>query len=314
MLRVLEPGALSTVQDEGRPAAAHLGVPRSGACDAWSMAVANRLLDNEAGAAVIEMTVLGATFEVTATGVIAIAGADMGAQVIEEGRLLDNGASHLVRAGTTLCFGPAGRGVRAYLALPGGLAVEPVLGSRSTCLAGGFGGLDGRSLTKGDRLDASTAPMAPEPGRRWPAGAFDPTDPDAPVRVIAVAEAPGAHPDVLEALVASAWTVSPVGDRTGVRLVGEQLPISEAAAALVSSGLLPGAVQVPASGEPIILLADAPTVGGYPVPAIVSRADLAIVAQRQPGEALRLERTEPRAARDAASVQRVVLAEGGAIR
>ena len=112
-------------------------------------------------------------------------------------------------------------------------------------------------------------------------------------------EAPGVHPDALEALIARRWTVSPVGDRTGVRLEGGPLPTSEAAAALVSSGLLPGAIQVPASGEPIVLLADAPTVGGYPVPAVVARADLAIVAQRRPTDRVEFTLATARAAREA---------------
>jgi urea carboxylase len=313
MLRVLEPGALSTVQDDGRPASAHLGVPRSGACDPWSMAVANRLLGNDAGAAVLEMTVLGATLEVTATGVIAIAGADMEAHVVEEGRRLERGTSHLVRAGTTLRFGPAVRGVRAYLALPGGIAVEPVLGSRSTCLAGGFGGLDGRPLLLGDRLAASADPRLAAPGRRWPTDSFDPTDPRAPVRLVAVVEAPGVHPDAFDALVASTWTVSPIGDRTGIRLEGQPLPTSEAAATLVSSGLIVGAIQLPASGEPIVLLADGPTIGGYPVPAVVTRADQPILAQRGAGDRVVFSVVDVEAARLAARDSWRELARTGSV-
>ena len=313
MLRVIEPGALSTVQDPGRPAAAHLGVPVSGACDAWSMAVANRLLDNVPGAAVLEMTLLGAAFEVMASGVIAVAGADMDAVVGGEGRRLEPGASHRVEAGTRLRFRAAVRGVRAYLAIPGGIDVEPVLGSRSTCLAGGFGCLAGRPLAPGDVLLPMRAPTQALAGNVWPAGGFDPTDPDAPVRVVAVPDAPSVHPDALEALVERPWTVSPIGDRTGVRLEGARIPISEAAAALVSSGVLPGAIQLPASGEPIVLLADAPTIGGYPVPAVVARADLPIVAQRQPGERVRFSMCTAAEARNAASARRVLLAEGGTL-
>lgn len=305
MLRVLEPGLLATIQDEGRPAAAHLGVPRSGACDAWSMHIANLLLSNEAGAAVLEMSLLGATFEITMTGVIAIAGADMGARIVEEDRPLATGASHLVRAGTTLHFGPATRGVRTYLALPGGVDVGVVLGSRSTCLAGGFGGLEGRPLMPGDRLDARADPMAPRAGRSWSAGGFDPTDPEAEVTVVAVPDAPGVHRDALDALIARPWTVSPVGDRTGLRLEGEALPTSQAADTLVSGGVMPGAIQVPPSGLPIVLLADAPTLGGYPVPAVVARADLAIVAQRQSGVDLRFVAITPEEARMASAERRI---------
>jgi 5-oxoprolinase (ATP-hydrolysing) subunit C len=283
MLRVLEPGALSTIQDGGRPAAAHLGVPISGACDIWSMAVANLLLDNAADAAVLEMTLLGATFEVVASGVIAIAGADMEAVIPGQGRVLVSGRSHAVESGTTLRFNGAVRGMRAYLALPGGIDVEPILGSRSTCLAGRFGGLDGRPLAMGDVLAPSRAPTGAALGRPWPSGGFDPVI-ERVVRVVAVPDAPGVHPDAVDALVRRPWSVSPVGDRTGVRLEGDPLPTSGAADTLSSSGLLPGAVELPPSGEPIIMLADAPTIGGYPVPAVVARVDLPIVAQRQPGD------------------------------
>jgi biotin-dependent carboxylase-like uncharacterized protein len=263
------------------------------------MAVANRLLDNEDGAAVLEMTLLGAVLEVTASGVIAIAGADMGAIVEGEARPLSPGRSHALRAGSVVRFGAAERGMRAYLALPGGIDDEPVLRSRSTCLAGGFGGLDGRALREGDLLAASRAPGAAEAGRHWPAGGFDPTDPGAPVRIVAVPDSPGVHPDALAALIGREWRISPVGDRTGARLEGTPLPTSDAAATLVSSGVVPGGIQIPASGEPIVLLADAPTIGGYPVPAIVARADLPIVAQRPPGERIPWLRIDAEGARQA---------------
>ena len=104
------------------------------------------------------------------------------------------------------------------------------------------------------------------------------------MRIVPTDDAPGVHPDALDALVSRTWTVSPIGDRTGARLDGEPVPSDETGAMLISSGVLPGAIQILPSGLPIVLLADAPTIGGYPVPAVVVRADLAIVAQRQPGE------------------------------
>lgn len=310
MLRVLEPGALSTVQDGGRRTAVHLGVPISGACDAWSMTVANRLLDNAHDAAVLEMTLLGATLEVTASGVVALAGADMEAHVVEDGRPLMTGRSHRILAGTTLRFGAALHGARTYLALPGGIDVEPVLGSRSTCLSGGFGGLGGRSLAAGDELRAARPPTDGRPNRRWSSGVFDPTA-EQPIRIVALPGAPGLDRNAVQALLQSAWTVSPIGDRTGLRLDGTAMPIDEAAAALVSAGVLPGALQLPPSGLPIVLLADAPTVGGYPVPAMVASADQPVVAQRQPGDVLTFVRVTAGEARSAAIARRAVLAERG---
>ncbi|MFI5254958.1 MAG: biotin-dependent carboxyltransferase family protein, partial [Candidatus Limnocylindrales bacterium] len=225
-------------------------------------------------------------FAVRTTGVVAIAGADLGAEIPEEGRALAPGGSYLVRAGTTLRFGAARAGLRAYLALPGGIAVEAVLGSASTCLPGGFGGLDGRPLRPGDVLPPLRAASAAPAGRRWPPGGFDPLDP-APLAVVPVAEAAGVGAGALEALLASAWTVSPRSDRSGVRLEGPALPTDPQAGTLLSRGMVPGAIQLPPRGEPIVLQADGPTVGGYAVAAVVAEADLGRLAQRGAGMEVR---------------------------
>ncbi|MFI5291657.1 MAG: biotin-dependent carboxyltransferase family protein, partial [Candidatus Limnocylindrales bacterium] len=203
MLRVVEPGLLSSVQDVGRPAAVHLGVPVSGACDSWSMAVANRLLDNEPGAAVLEMTMLGATFEVLASGVIAIAGADMEAVVVEHGRPLAPGRSHVVERGATLRFAAARAGMRTYLALPGGIDVPAVLGSRSTCLAGGFGGLGGRAIGPGDVLRPARSPADATAGQAWPSIEGDPFA-ERVVRIVPVQHAPGVDRNAIAALFGQA--------------------------------------------------------------------------------------------------------------
>lgn len=286
MLEVLEPGALSTVQDRGRPGYLDQGVPRSGALDGWSLAAANLLVGNPVGAAALEVTALGPVFAVRTTGVIAIAGADLEATIPEEGRALAPGGSYLVRAGTTLRFGAAAAGLRAYLALPGGIAVEALLGSASTCLPGGFGGLDGRALRPGDVLAPTRASTAAPAGRRWPSGVFDPLDPT-PLAVIPTADPAGVAAGALEALLASAWTVSPRSDRAGVRLDGAALSTDPQAGTLVSRGMVPGAIQLPPGGQPIVLLADGPTVGGYPVAAVVAGDDLSRLAQRSAGMEVR---------------------------
>ncbi|HUS14214.1 MAG TPA: biotin-dependent carboxyltransferase family protein, partial [Chloroflexia bacterium] len=200
---------LSTVQDGGRPELAHLGVPRAGACDPWALAAANTLLGNPADAAALEITVAGPELQVLATCVVALAGADLGAHVPEEGRLLPPGAAYLLRGGTRLAF-KGGSGARAYVALPGGIAVPPVLGSAATYLAGGFGGVGGRALRPGDRLRARTPEDRRAAGRRWPEQLPGPAYAGTPiVRVL-----PGPHgawfaPDALQALVASEWEVGP---------------------------------------------------------------------------------------------------------
>jgi allophanate hydrolase subunit 2 len=157
--------------------------------------------------------------------------------------------------------------------------VEAVLGSASTCLAGGFGGLAGRALRGGDRLAPVRAPGAASPGRHWLAGGFDPLDP-APIAIVATAAGAGVQRDWLADLLASTWLISPQADRTGVRLEGPTLPSDAEAGSLVSRGMAPGAIQVPPDGQPIVLLADGPTVGGYPVAAVVAGVDLARLAQR----------------------------------
>jgi urea carboxylase len=286
VLEVIEPGALSTIQDGGRLGYLDQGVPRSGAADGWSLGVANLLLGNRAHAAVLEMTLLGPAFAVRSTGTVAIAGADFGAEIPEEGRTLAPGGSYLVRAGTTLRFGAARSGVRGYLALPGGIDVAVVLDSASTCLAGGFGGIDGRPLRGGDVLVPSRTTAGPGAGRRWPVAGFDPLD-DAAIRVVSVPDADGVHAAVMERLLGAAWTISARSDRTGVRLEGSPLPTDRRAGALVSRGVVPGALQVPPDGWPIVLLADGPTVGGYPVPAVVASTDLARLAQRPTGAEVR---------------------------
>jgi allophanate hydrolase subunit 2 len=165
MLEVVEPGLLATVQDGGRPASTDLGVPVGGACDPWSLAVANLVLGNPPFAAALEMTLIGPELRVLRRCVVGLAGADLGAHVVEEGRPIAPGTAHLVHPGTRIAFDGGGRapgdGARAYLAVVGGIDVPSILGSRGTSLAGRFGGIDVALTTSRPRV---------EPGRtgsRW---------------------------------------------------------------------------------------------------------------------------------------------------
>ncbi len=309
MLVVIEPGLYSTVQDQGRPGWGHLGVRRAGAADPVALAAANLLVGNPPDAPAVEMTLLGGTLEVAADTLVGLAGADMGAQVPEESRRLAGGASHRLRAGTTVELGTAETGARAYLALPGGIDVPVVLGSASTDPVAGFGGIDGRALAAGDRL--SPRSPAAQAERRWPD--------DEPSSGVAASGAPlelavveGPHfgdlpAAALEALVEAVWVVSPRADRVGLRLEGQPLP-GPGGADLVSLPMVPGAVQVPANGRPIVLLPDAPTVGGYPVPAVVTAADLHRAGQLRPGDELRLRLVSLADAGQALAEQRAWLA------
>ena len=295
MLEVLEPGLLTTVQDGGRPGFTDLGVPVGGACDPWSLAVANLVAGNSASDAALEITLAGPELLVLRRCVVALAGAELGAHVVEERRAILPGTAHLVHPGTRIAFNGASRddsGARAYLAVAGGVDVPVVLGSRGTSLVGGFGGLDGRPLRRGDRIVPARPDDIGAAGRVWPTTI--PLDlPLGTVRILAPPPALGRPLEgAFEALMDGDWRVGSASDRQGLRLEGPALPVDARAAGLLPSrGVLPGAVQVPADGRPIVLLADAQTVGGYPVAGVVPATDLPIIAQLRPGARFRFVRT-----------------------
>lgn len=269
MIEVVEAGPLASVQDPfGRPGWRRYGVAVGGAADAWSARLANLLAGNHEGAALLEATLGGAVFRVSSSGVVAVAG---GLAANVDGRRLDAGSATTVRDGAIVRLEPAD-GARGYLAVSGGIAVDPVMGSASTDLRSVFGGHQGRALRAGDRL-------AVGPQRGGTPGVWSGRRADGPVRVVA-----GPHPGALEALCAAEWTVSTAVDRAGARLDGPALSGGE----VDSMGLPLGAIQVPPDGRPIVMLADRPVTGGYLVPACVIGADIGRVAQMRIGDVLRL--------------------------
>ena len=286
MIEVLEPGALSSVQTAGgRIGWRHLGVPVGGAADAWSARLANRLVGNPDDAALLEITLVGPALRFGTAARVAVTGGGFEASV--DGHRLPPHQAHEVRAGATLRIGDGeGEGLRAYLAVGGGITVEPLLGSAATDLRSGFGGQEGRALRTGDTLAFGTASGR---ARRWTG-----TREDGPIRIVV-----GPHADRLapDAIAAAAWTVSTDSDRTGMRLDGPRLEPADAEVA--SMGLPPGAIQVPPDGRPIVMLADRPVTGGYPVPACVIAADVGRVAQLRPGDPLRFASVSVEAAREA---------------
>jgi antagonist of KipI len=303
ILDVLDGGLLTTVQDAGRPDWTHLGVPVSGPADSWSHAAANLLAGNDPALAALEMTLVGPRLVAREGGVIALAGADVGGR-IDGARRLTVGRSHRISTGDVLTFegmpegmaSRGGSGARCYLALAGGVDVPVILGSRSTCLAGGFGGLDGRALEAGDRVVSSEGEGDAMPDLAWPAGSgLGPAGASAPgehdVRQeVTVRILPGPS-DGFHALVDGPWQVSRAADRVGIRLEGRELPDGVAGETL-THGVPIGAIQVPPDGRPIILGPDHQTTGGYRVPAVVIAADLPLVGQLRPGDAVRLVETD----------------------
>ncbi|WP_432100426.1 biotin-dependent carboxyltransferase family protein [Streptomyces sp. WAC 04229] len=271
-------GALTTVQDAGRPGHAHLGVPRSGALDPPAMRLANRLLGNDPDAAVLETTLTGCALRPDRGVTVVVGGAPC--PVTVDGRPAAWGAPLRVPAGTVLDVGAAATGVRSYVAVAGGIAVDAVLGSRSTDLLSGLGPLplrDGDVLPVGPPARVVPPPMtAPWPG--------PPAELVLPVRLGPRAD--WFSPAALRTLVSAVYRVSPHSNRIGLRTEGP--PLERAATGeLPSEGMVLGAVQVPPDGRPVIFLHDHPTTGGYPVVAVVAEPALAAAAQAAAGTRVR---------------------------
>ncbi|MEV5387911.1 biotin-dependent carboxyltransferase family protein [Streptomyces sp. NPDC052721] len=277
-LVVVRAGALTTVQDRGRPGYAHLGVPRSGALDPIAAALVNRLVGNPPDAAVLETTLNGCALRPRSTVTVAVGGAPC--PVAVGGRPAACGAPVVVPAGELLEVGAATAGVRSYVAVAGGVAVEPVLGSRATDLLSGLGPAP---LTDGTVLPLG-APAGP-PARVD--GAPQPRPPAELVLRVTL----GPRDDWFTAravrdLTTRAYRVSAASNRIGLRTEGPGLERARPGE-LPSEGMVLGAVQVPPDGRPVVFLADHPTTGGYPVIAVVRTADLPAAAQALPGTPVR---------------------------
>lgn len=312
MIEVLKSGPANCIHDSGRHGLLHMGVSRSGAMDRLSHDIANALLGNAPDAAAIEVAMFPFSLRIGAETAIAVTGAD--AQPMLNDRRLPPNWAVMVRAGQVLTLSPPALGMRAYLAFAGGVDVAPVLGSRSTDLKSGFGGVEGRGLEKGDRLPlgAGRPPALPAGGL----GAVLPPDiaadwaglaGGASVGVIPAAEFPDFTEAARATFFSTGWTVSHQADRMGYRLDGPELEMT-ARHELFSHGLLPGTVQVPASGRPIVQLADANTCGGYPKIGAVIAPDLWKIAQLGPGTELRFHLTDPQAAEDVQAQQQALIA------
>jgi antagonist of KipI len=289
---------VTTVQDLGRPGLARFGVSTAGALDRGALILGNRLVGNEPDAAGLEITLLGPELCFTAPAVIALTGADLGARVNDAPVPMWQPAA-VPAGGRLTCRPGSGQGVRAYLCVAGGIEVEPVLGSRSTDLAGGFGGVDGRPLQRGDELAVGQAnqPRSRLLARRL--AAPPPTiEPQLTARVVLGPQADRFTADGLATFLGSRFTVSAKADRTGVRLTGPTIA-HEHGADILSEGIAHGAIQVPGDGQPIVLLAARHTIGGYVKIATVIGADLDRFAQLRPGDGVRFVEVTPEEARAA---------------
>jgi len=293
-LEVLDPGVLSLIQDGGRRATASLGIPRGGAADPHGLVLANRLVGNPDTAAAVECTAVGPTVRIAGSGHLAVVGAGPGAvAALVDGRPVDGGTVVPVADGQIVSVGRIHRGLRAYLAVAGGLETPTVVGGRASDVLSGLGP---GPLRAGDRL----ARGRPGPVR----GALSPLSAQSTGtagRATVLRALAGPHPtppDLLDRLAGTVWRIGSRSDRIGLRLEapGARLPVTDRTA---STGMVTGAVQIPPDGTPIVLLPDHATVGGYPVAACVITADLPVLGRLSPGDrvVVRLcDRHEARAA------------------
>ncbi|OFW35684.1 MAG: hypothetical protein A3F70_17750 [Acidobacteria bacterium RIFCSPLOWO2_12_FULL_67_14] len=301
-LTVLKPGLLTTIQDAGRWGYQNMGVPVAGPMDGVAHRLANLIAGNTPDAAGLEATLVGPELRFEQETWIAIAGADL--QPSLDGAEVPRYQAVRCRTGTVLRFGARRSGARAYVALGGGIATPPALGSRATDVRSGLGGLDGRALRAGDRIALGTPHGEPRPLtsalRRDPAAV--PSN-GARLRIL-----PGPQIDcfdaaVLERLQEARYTLTPQSDRMGYRLTGGAPLPAPPTGEMISDAAFIGGLQVPPSGDPILLMVDRQTTGGYPQIGVVIAADIPLAAQLRPGDWIEFQPCSHRDAIDALAAQ-----------
>jgi biotin-dependent carboxylase-like uncharacterized protein len=291
-IHVERSGLQTTIQSGPRTGQRHLGVPAAGAADPLSLALANRLVGNASLAAGLEATLTGPLLGFEATGCVAVTGAKV--RVTLNGAACPLHAAIHVRPGDRLDVGACESGARAYLAFGGGLRVTPVLGSASTYLPARLGGLDGRALERGDRLELATDRPAivdsrtPDAYRPEFAGSLA-------LRVCAAAEYGLLGDAGRDLLLSSNWIAGRRADRMGIELEGPRMDVATGGV-LPSAAVFPGTLQCPENGVPFLLGVDAQTTGGYPRLLQVARCDRHLIGQLVPGDRLRFLWREPVAA------------------
>jgi antagonist of KipI len=286
VIHVTEPGFQTTVQDLGRTGCADFGLSLSGAADTLSLRLGNLMVGNPENTAALEMTMLGGTFQFEGRALIALTGSDFGSSL--DGEPVPNWTPFEVKSGQVLRCGATKAGARCYLCVHGGIDVPEVLGSMSTHLQAGIGGWEGRALKAGDSI--ATAPPAPpfvtishvhpQHVGRWLA-------PD----VIRVTWAPQSHwftSESAERFFREAYMVTESSDRMGIRLSGRKLQMHRSVE-MITEGVTPGALQVPPDGQPILLMVEHQTTGGYPKLANVIVADMPRAGQLKPHDHVRFE-------------------------
>jgi len=309
IIQIQSPGLLTTVQDLGREGFGPLGVSPSGAADPLSLRIGNRLVGNPESAAGLEMTLLGGTFLFPQPATIALTGSDFGATL--DGAPLAPWNSAEVSPGQTLRLASTRSGARCYLSLHGGIIVNPFLGSASTHLLSGLGGYQGRALRKGDvlRLGREIAPFRKKTIDAQSLGQL------APRKILRVTAGPQSDwfpQSSLRAFCENTYRVAEESNRMGLRLEGHSIA-RESSGEMITEGVSLGAIQITASGLPIILFVEQQTTGGYPKIANVISADLHSLGQLRPRDEIRFEQISWDAARTLLLEQEQLLASDGLI-
>jgi biotin-dependent carboxylase-like uncharacterized protein len=307
-LQVLEPGPLTSVQDLGRPGLGRYGVPPAGAVDPLSLRAANLLVGNGPGEGALEITVTGLRVKALTRIVVALTGADTRPRLGDAPFKM--WSCQAMAPGQVLSMRPAVNGCRAYLAVGGGVAVPVVLGSKSTYLSSGFGGMGGRPLRKGD-LIFSDEPQSHlhTVGRVFPEALIPIFSNSWALRVFPGPEAEHFSGRTMESFLAATYGVSPHSGRTGIRLNGPAIQkLGGLGESILSEGVVAGAIQVPGDGQPIILLNETVT-GGYRKIATVVSVDLSSLGQLKPGDRVGFKAVSQDEAREALTRQENALAE-----
>lgn len=303
-ITVLHPGMLTTIQDQGRVGYQQFGVPVSGAVDPRSAAVANILAGNEEGEAVLECTVMGPQLRFDEPAVIAVTGADLGPTL--DGVPMDNYRAVRVGAGQVLRFTGPRCGCRAFIAVAGGLDIPEVMGSRSTYMKAKIGGFKGRKLEKEDALDLRAPGTEPKTLEARSIAPEFRARTEYTLRVVLGPQDDAFTAAGIETFLTGVYAVTAEFDRMGCRLEGPEIA-HETSGDIISDGIAFGAIQVPSSGQPIVMLADRQTTGGYTKIANVISADFRILGQLKSGDRVRFEKVSLSSAQEALLAQRASL-------
>ena len=287
VFEILQPGMLTTVQDLGRFGYQRLGVPAAGAMDQFAIKIGNRLLLNSDKAAALEATFMGPSIKAISDTIIAITGGDLGATL--NGKSLPMWESISLKEGDTISFEGPRAGIRAYISVTGGIDVPLIMESRSTYLRSNIGGYLGRPLQQGDILSSNTSNEEVVKGRKVSADIVPSYGGNVTLRVVLGPQDVEFTGDGINTFLNSEYVVTPQMDRMGIRLEGTEIKHREKAD-IISDGIMFGSIQIPGNGQPIIMMADRQTTGGYTKIATIISIDIPKIAQAQPGDKIQFDK------------------------